>query len=46
MSVGKLLLTGDAETYPKLCHIQCNVFVKRIKNDLRDPLVAPGSMNK
>ena len=33
-------------TYPELSHVQCNVFVERIKNDLRDPLVAPGPMNE
>ena len=33
-------------TYPKLCHVQSNVLVKRIEDDFGDSLVAPGTMNQ
>ena len=33
-------------TNPKLRHVQGNILVKRIKDDLADTLVAPSSMDK
>ena len=33
-------------TYPELCHVKCNILVKRVQNHLRDALITPSTMHQ